>query len=69
MALGFAVWLQRRRSTRLRLTQSLNWLAAFAGAVFLLHPVQTEAVSYVASRSENPRSFTPASPAQKAPSA
>lgn len=32
MALGFAVWLQRRRSTRLRLTQSLNWLAAFAVA-------------------------------------
>lgn len=29
-----------------------EWLAAFAGAVFLLHPVQTEAVSYVASRSE-----------------
>lgn len=32
MALGFAVWLQRRRSTRLRLTQSLNWLAGFAVA-------------------------------------
>lgn len=28
-------------------------LAAFACAVFLLHPVQTEAVAYVASRSEN----------------
>ena len=28
-------------------------LAAFAGAVFLLHPVQTESVAYVASRSEN----------------
>jgi tetratricopeptide (TPR) repeat protein len=28
-------------------------LAAFAGALFLLHPVQTESVSYVASRSEN----------------
>ncbi|MCS6953208.1 MAG: tetratricopeptide repeat protein [Bryobacterales bacterium] len=28
-------------------------LAAFASAVFLLHPVQTEAVAYVASRSEN----------------
>lgn len=27
-------------------------LAAFAGAVFLLHPVQTESVAYVASRSE-----------------
>ena len=28
-------------------------LAAFAGGVFLLHPVQTESVAYVASRSEN----------------
>ncbi len=28
-------------------------LAAFGAALFLLHPVQTEAVSYVASRSEN----------------
>ena len=28
-------------------------LAAFCGAVFLLHPLQTESVSYVASRSEN----------------
>lgn len=28
-SLGFAVWLQRRRATRLRLTQSLIWLAAF----------------------------------------
>jgi signal transduction histidine kinase len=29
-ALGFAVWLQRRRATRLTLTSSLIWLAAFA---------------------------------------
>ena len=29
-SLGFAVWLQRRRATRLLLTQSLIWLAAFA---------------------------------------
>lgn len=29
-----------------------DWLAAFAGAVFLLHPIQTESVAYVASRSE-----------------
>ena len=29
-SLGFAVWLQRRRGTRLRLTSSLIWLAAFA---------------------------------------
>jgi len=28
-------------------------LGAFCGAVFLVHPLQTEAVSYVASRSEN----------------
>ncbi len=28
-------------------------LAAFSGAVFLFHPMQTEAVAYVASRSEN----------------
>jgi tetratricopeptide (TPR) repeat protein len=30
-----------------------EWVAAFGGALFLLHPVQTEAVAYVASRSEN----------------
>jgi Tfp pilus assembly protein PilF len=29
-----------------------NWLAGFAAAIFLLHPVQTEAVAYVAGRSE-----------------
>jgi signal transduction histidine kinase len=29
-SLGFAVWLQRRRATRLRLSSSLIWLAAFA---------------------------------------
>ena len=29
-SLGFAVWIQRRRATRKRLTQSLIWLAAFA---------------------------------------
>lgn len=29
-----------------------GWLAAFASAVFLLHPLQTESVAYVASRSE-----------------
>lgn len=29
-----------------------DWLALFAGAVFLLHPLQTESVAYVASRSE-----------------
>jgi tetratricopeptide (TPR) repeat protein len=32
---------------------SSDWLLpAFAGAVFLLHPIQTEAVSYIAGRSE-----------------
>ena len=30
-----------------------NLLAGFAAAVFLLHPIQTEAVAYVAGRSEN----------------
>ncbi len=28
------------------------WLAGFAAALFLLHPVQTEAVAYLAGRSE-----------------
>ena len=33
--------------------ESPDWmLAAFAAAVFLLHPIQTEAVSYIAGRSE-----------------
>ena len=27
--------------------------AMFAGALFLMHPVQTESVAYIASRSEN----------------
>jgi tetratricopeptide (TPR) repeat protein len=30
-----------------------NLLGAFAGALFLLHPLQTESVAYIASRSEN----------------
>ncbi len=30
----------------------LDWYAAFAGGLFLLHPLQTESVAYVASRSE-----------------
>lgn len=34
-----------------------DWIAAFAGGVFLLHPVATEAVSYVASRSETLSAF------------
>jgi protein O-mannosyl-transferase len=35
-----------------KLTAS-GWLGAFTGALFLVHPLNTEAVSYVASRSEN----------------
>lgn len=34
-------------------TPQAELLAAFAAAVFLLHPVQTESVAYVAGRSEN----------------
>ncbi len=30
-----------------------EWMAAFAGGLFLLHPAQTESVAYVASRSED----------------
>jgi protein O-mannosyl-transferase len=51
---GVLVWLALRRL----LTQAgeqgwrREWLAAFAGGLFLAHPLQTEAVSYVASRSE-----------------
>jgi len=30
----------------------INWVAGFAAALFLLHPVQTEAVAYLAGRSE-----------------
>ena len=34
-----------------------NLLAAFAGALFLLHPLQTESVAYIASRSESLSGF------------
>ncbi len=30
-----------------------GWIAAFCGGVFLFHPLQTESVAYIASRSEN----------------
>jgi protein O-mannosyl-transferase len=33
-------------------TARRNWLAGFAAAIFLLHPMQTEAVAYLAGRSE-----------------
>ena len=32
--------------------RKLEWLAGFVAAVFLLHPIQTESVAYIASRSE-----------------
>ena len=35
------------------LRRDASWLALFGGLVFLFHPVQTEAVAYIASRSEN----------------
>src|SRR5579871_1034196 len=38
---------------KMLLPESTGWLLpVFAGAVFLLHPIQTESVSYVAGRSE-----------------
>ena len=44
-----ARWFLARVNTR---QDRLNLLAAIAGALFLLHPLQTEAVAYVTSRSE-----------------
>jgi tetratricopeptide (TPR) repeat protein len=51
---GVMVWLALRRLLAWAGEQGWRreWLAAFAGGLFLLHPLQTEAVSYVASRSE-----------------
>jgi tetratricopeptide (TPR) repeat protein len=51
---GVLVWLALRRLLTWGGEQGWrrDWLAAFAGGLFLVHPLQTEAVSYVASRSE-----------------
>jgi tetratricopeptide (TPR) repeat protein len=49
------IWLIARRLLRASGEQDqkrTDLLAGFAGALFLLHPVQTEAVAYVAGRSE-----------------
>ena len=46
IARKFLEWLEVDRWRR-------EAIAAFAGGLFLLHPLQTEAVAYVASRSEN----------------
>jgi len=58
LALHFAngvwIWMAFRRLLTWAGQQGWRreWLAAFAGGLFLAHPLQTEAVSYVASRSE-----------------
>ena len=53
-AAGFFVWLLARKLLELAKLQApvLNIYAAFAAAVFLLHPLQSESAAYVASRSE-----------------
>ena len=50
IANSFLIFLIVRRLLR---PESALLLPAFAGAVFLLHPVQTESVSYIAGRSES----------------
>jgi tetratricopeptide (TPR) repeat protein len=54
LAAAFFVWLIARKLLELVGTakESAKWFAIFTTAVFLLHPLQTESVSYVASRSE-----------------
>jgi tetratricopeptide (TPR) repeat protein len=51
---GLWIWMAFRRLLTWAGEQGWRreWLAAFAGGLFLAHPLQTEAVSYVASRSE-----------------
>ena len=51
---GYFVWLVARKLlSYVKLeAATLNIYAAFAAAVFLLHPLQSESVAYVASRSE-----------------
>ncbi|MBI2686574.1 MAG: tetratricopeptide repeat protein [Acidobacteria bacterium] len=53
-AAGYFVWLiSRKLLAYVKVEESLaNVYALFAAAVFLLHPLQTESVAYVASRSE-----------------
>jgi tetratricopeptide (TPR) repeat protein len=52
---GLMVFLIVRRLLALEAVEGRlgETLAAFAAGLFLLHPIQTEAVSYIASRSEN----------------
>lgn len=54
LATSVLAWLVVRRLLSWAGTSGLarEGLAAFAGGIFLLHPVQTESVAYVASRSE-----------------
>ncbi len=55
LAATLFVWLCIRKileKARLPGGRGPGWLAAFAAGLFLLHPIQTESVAYVASRSE-----------------
>ena len=53
-AAGYFAWLIARKLLQLAnvAAPQLNIFAAFAAAVFLLHPLQSDSVAYVASRSE-----------------
>jgi len=50
-AAAYFVWLIAKKLIGF-VTENGQWFAAFATAVFVLHPLQTESVGYVASRSE-----------------
>jgi tetratricopeptide (TPR) repeat protein len=52
LATGFVFLIIRRLLEWARVESSRNLLAAFAAAIFLLHPLQTESVAYLAGRSE-----------------
>ncbi|MBM3786497.1 MAG: hypothetical protein FJW30_19235, partial [Acidobacteria bacterium] len=52
IACAYFVWLVAQKITGFVLQERAKWFAVFATAVFVLHPLQTESVSYVASRSE-----------------
>lgn len=56
---GFLVFWIARRILKIAsiATSKLDFLAGFAAALFVLHPLQTESVSYIASRSENLSGF------------